>query len=147
MADVEDIVEEVTEGVLSLGKRKLFGIAGILSGTFGFVADVLQPIAPFAIYLFIGSAVLLVFALIYYLKTKRGLVSSIVLLSISGVLGVVTIIQQMTDSSDTGVASKVVPGVSDLQKSLGMISETVTDIKKDTAVSYTHLTLPTILLV
>ena len=68
MVKMDDMVEGVSEGVLSMGKRKLFGFAGILSGIFGFVSDVLQPIAPFAIYLLIGSAVLLVIFLIYYLS-------------------------------------------------------------------------------
>jgi len=136
MNDIDDIVDDVTdvaEGVLSLGKQKLYGIAGVLSAVCGFIADVLQPIAPFAIYLLIGSGLLLVLSLIYYLKTKKGLVYSLIMLSATAVLAVVTGIQQFSGSTENGVASEVIPGVSGLQQSLGLIQEGIEDIKQDTA--------------
>jgi len=66
MNDADDVVE-IADSVFSLGKQKLYGAAGLLSGVFGFVADVLQPIAPFALYLFIGFGILSFFTLAFYL--------------------------------------------------------------------------------
>lgn len=135
MDDIDDIVEDVqdvAESVMQLGVKKTLGFAGILSGIFGFVADVLQPIAPVAIYLFIAALILLVVSLVWYLKSKKGLVLAIVSLCATVVLGGVTLIQRATDATEEGVAAKVVPGISDLQKSLGVIGKDVEEVKKNT---------------
>lgn len=136
MSDLSDTVEdvsEIAEGVLSLGKKKILSFAGIIGGVFGFVADVLQPIAPFATYLLAGSAILLVCNFIYYLKAKKGLVMALVLLFITIILGSVTILQKVTAADESGVASKVIPGISDLQTSLGLLQQTADQIKQDTS--------------
>lgn len=135
MNDIDDLVEdvqEVAESVMQLGMKKTLGFAGILSGVFGFVADVLQPIAPFAIYLLIASTLLLLVSLVWYVKAKKGLVLGIVSLCTTVVLGIVTILQQATDAED-GFVAEVVPGVSDFQKSLGLVEEKLDAIKEDTA--------------
>jgi len=98
MSDMDELVEDVTEvaeGVLSLGKQKLYAIAGMLSAICGFIGDVLQPIAPFAVYLLIGSTVLLGLSVLFYLKTKKGLVTAVIMLSSTLVLGIVTGIQKL----------------------------------------------------
>jgi len=66
-------------------------------------------------------------------ETKKGLVYSLIMLSATAVLAVVTGIQQFSGSTENGVASEVIPGVSGLQQSLGLIQEGIEDIKQDTA--------------
>jgi len=116
-----EYTSEMAEGLLSLGKKKLFGFAGVLSGVFGFIADVLQPIAPFALYLAIICAIGLLVSLCLYIKSKKGLTISIVLAVSTGVLGLLSAVQHFSGSTDKGWASKRIPGVSRFQESLGML--------------------------
>ncbi|MDB9741681.1 hypothetical protein OAB00_02380 [Akkermansiaceae bacterium] len=131
MSELEEVAD-ITEGVISIGKKKLFSSAGIIGGVAGFVSDVLQPIAPIALYLFIASAVLLILSFVYYLKAKRGSITSIILLMMTLVLGCVSAFQHLLGASEEGVMSKAVPGIAEFQKSLGIIQGSLDEIKEDT---------------
>jgi len=133
MSDIVDDVQEVAEGVMQLGIKKSLGLAGILSGIFGFIADVLQPLAPFAVYLLIASSIILLLSLLYYVKCKKGLVISITSLCCAVVLGLVTILQSTTNSKEEGLSAKAIPGINELQQSLGLIDKKLDDIKQNTS--------------
>jgi len=132
MINDADDVAEIADSVFSIGKQKLFGLVGLLSGVFGFIADVLQPIAPFAFYLFVGFGALCLLTLGIYLKTKKALISLMVLGCITVVLGLVTVFQNVTKSSENGIAANTIPGVLSLQESIGILQDSVDDIKRDT---------------
>ena len=107
-----------------------------LSAIGGFVSDVLQPIAPFAEYLLYVSSVLLILttAVYFTLKSKRQKVSSVLALSLVAtfITGSVVGIQGMSDGKN-GVLAEYVPGIENLQSSLGVIEKDIAEIKKDTS--------------
>jgi hypothetical protein len=99
----------------------------------GFVADVLQPIAPFAFYLFLLSLVGLVIIGILFAIGKKDLLGALVLSIISIIAtGAFTLMQQGEKSEEIGIVASTIPGVEALQKKLGIIEEKLDDIKQDT---------------
>ena len=118
--------------------RKTGAVAGGYMGLFGFIADILSPIAPFSSYLFFASAFMVVFILIIMVvkstlqeKMAPALVISITLLVVSGSLysfqG-----DPETDSTNYGVLATQIPALQSLQSSLGLIQEDVAAIRKST---------------
>jgi hypothetical protein len=99
-----------------------------LAAVGGFIADVLNPIAPFAgWFALISLAAAAVFFVIYAAKAlnpERSFAYMVFALEAAAVLGGVWLIQRVV-ASDNGVVAEVVPGVAGLQQSLGLISETV----------------------
>jgi len=135
MNNIDDLIEdvtEVTEGVISASKRQLLTVGGVLSGVFGFIADVLQPVAPFAIYLFITSVIVLLVSAVCFFKFKKGFASMVLFGASAVVFGAITLFQHISHSKDNGAIAKMVPAVSDFQKVLGIVEEKLDGIKEDT---------------
>ena len=107
-----------------------------LSAIGGFVSDVLQPIAPFSEYLLYVSSVLLILttAMYFTLKSNRQKVSSVLALSLVAtvITGSVVGMQGMSDGNN-GVLAEHVPGIDNLQSSLGFVEKDIAEIKKDTS--------------
>ena len=117
-----------------------FKKTGLISavGLFGFVTDILNPLAPFSSYLFFISAFLIIFILIMMLvkasiqeKMTPTLLVLIVLFIISGVLFALQE-NTNTDSKEYGVLASQIPALKTLQSSLGVIQEDVALINKST---------------
>ena len=127
-----------------------FKKTGLISavGLFGFVTDILNPLAPFSSYLFFISAFLIIFILIMMLvkasiqeKMAPTLLVLIVLFIISGVLFALQE-NTNTDSKEYGVLASQIPALKTLQSSLGVIQEDVALINKSTKNIY-KTTTPT----
>ena len=127
-----------------------FKKTGLISavGLFGFVTDILNPLAPFSSYLFFISAFLIIFILIMMLvkasiqeKMAPTLLVLIVLFIISGVLFALQE-NTNTDSKEYGVLASQIPALKTLQSSLGVIQEDVALINKSTKNIY-KTTAPT----
>ena len=107
-------------------------------GVFGFISDILTPLAPFSGYLFFISAFLIVFIIIIML-VKTSLQEKIapifmVLVTLFILSGVLFALQENTntDSKEYGVLASQIPALKTLQSSLGVIQEDVALIKKST---------------
>ena len=107
-------------------------------GLFGFISDILQPIAPFSGYLFFISAFMVVFILIVMSvrstlqeKIAPALVISITLFIVSGLFFA---LQGGTekDSKDYGVLASQIPAIKIYQSFLGLIQEDVAEIRIST---------------
>ena len=112
--------------------------AGGYMGLFGFISDILQPIAPFSGYLFFLSAFMVVFILIVMLvksalqeKIAPILIFTITLFIVSGLFFA---LQEGTekDSKDYGMLASQIPAIKTLQSSLGLIQEDVAAIRIST---------------
>ena len=107
-------------------------------GVFGFISDILTPLAPFSGYLFFISAFLIVIMIIIML-VKTSLQEKIapifmVLVTLFILSGVLFALQENTntDSKEYGVLASQIPALKTLQSSLGVIQEDVALIKKST---------------
>lgn len=117
-------------------------LIGIISATGGFIADVLQPIAPFAQYIFLLSLACTAVALGAYLVVLRKyrpqaltlLVCAVTATLITG--GVFAV--QHAAGPEQGFLSESVPGVEQLQCSLGLIHDDVRAVKNATAAIGIH---------
>jgi hypothetical protein len=94
----------------------------------GFIADVLNPIAPFAgWFALVSLAAAGVFFLIYLTKSMSADTSfayMVFALEAFAVLGGIWLLQRAI-AAEKGVAAEIVPGVAGVQKSLGLITDTV----------------------
>ena len=100
-------------------------------GVFGFISDILTPLAPFSGYLFFISAFLIVIIIIIML-VKTSLQEKIapifmVLVTLFILSGVLFTLQENTntDSKEYGVLASQIPALKTLQSSLGVIQEDV----------------------
>jgi glucan phosphoethanolaminetransferase (alkaline phosphatase superfamily) len=100
-------------------------------GVFGFISDILTPLAPFSSYLFFISAFLIVIIIIIML-VKTSLQEKIapifmVLVTLFILSGVLFALQENTntDSKEYGVLASQIPALKTLQSSLGVIQEDV----------------------
>jgi len=99
----------------------------------GFVADVLQPIAPFAYYLLLISLAGLAIVLLLFLRGNKNLLGALVMTAMaSGVFGLLTLLQLGDESQDSGIVASTVPAFASLQQSLGIIDQKLDAIKDDT---------------
>jgi len=110
----------------------LFGAIGTAGG---FIADVLQPIFPFISYIFFASAfasVALVIAIIVKASIQStattALVFSFFVMLASG--GLYLLQDETTEKN--GVLASAIPGIENLQRSMGMIQEDLSAIKEST---------------
>lgn len=120
----------------SIGQLKKTGPAfGAIGAAGGFIADVLQPLAPICSYLFFATAFSTVTILITMLvkSSLRTKVAPAFLFSMSMMVfsGSLYALQSEKDEQ-SGVLSKIIPGIEALQSSLGLIQEDVAAIKKST---------------
>ncbi len=113
--------------------KKTLRLFGILGALFGFIGDVLQPIAPFSSYIFFATAFTTVTGGIAVflkssLRTKGmpALMFSGFMMVSSGLLYTF----QDENNKESGVIASVVPGISKLQSSLGIIQEDISEIKE-----------------
>ena len=107
-------------------------------GIFGFISDLLTPLAPFSIYLFFLSTFILVI-LISIMLVKKKYQERIapvltIFLTLSLLSGVLFSLQENTniESKEYGVLASQFPALKSLQSSLGVIQDEVTLIKKNT---------------
>lgn len=108
-------------------------VGGSICTAGGFVADVLQPIAPFAYYLFLVSLAGLAVVLLLFLRGNKNLLGVVVMAAMaSGVFGLLTLLQAGDESQESGFVASTVPAIASLQQSLGIIDQKLDDIKDDT---------------
>ena len=111
--------------------KKTGKVAGGYMGLFGFITDILSPIAPFSSYLFFISAFVVVFILIIMLvkSTLQEKIAPIfmVLVTLFILSGVLFALQENTntDSKEYGVLASQIPALKTLQSPLGVIQEDV----------------------
>jgi len=66
---------------LQLAARKSIGLSGIIAAVFGFLSDVLQPIAPFAFYIFVVTGIIAATSLFIVLKSKASRAATLFIFS------------------------------------------------------------------
>lgn len=112
---------------------------GIISAIGGFVTDVLAPLANFALYLLIASlGGLLATAAYYYFANRdtkitqqESAMTKVVFFGFfAAIWGSLTIVHLV--GPPNGVVAATVPGIEELQASIGIIEKDVKDIKADT---------------
>lgn len=118
--------------IQSLRKTSLV-VTGWLCTIGGLVADVLQPIAPFAFYLFVASGLGLLVVSVLYWRGNKNLLGPLALAGIAAaVFGLLTLLQQGEDPQEHGILATAIPGIEDLQQRLGIIDQKLDSIKGDT---------------
>ena len=106
-------------------------IASAYGGLFGFISDILNPIAPFSSYLFYISLFLIVVILliIFFKPSLQEKISPLLIISICLfiVSGSLFALQENTNtnSKEYGVLANQIPALKTLQSSLGVIEEDV----------------------
>jgi len=99
----------------------------------GFVADVLNPLAPFAAYFALAGAVaalLIAIAMMFrLLVTDRGVPAFVFAVTTAAIAGGVYAMQQQAEATD-GIIAELVPAVAELQRSVGLVAADVEEIKK-----------------
>ncbi|WOJ98497.1 hypothetical protein R0137_07975 [Congregibacter brevis] len=99
----------------------------------GLVADVLQPVAPFASYLFVIAAFAFVILLIIYWRGKEELLGAVAFSGVAaGVFGLIVLFQSSEGAEENGFVASTFPGVAELQASLGIIDQKLDGIYQDT---------------
>ena len=120
-------------GSLRNASKKSLGITGLLSGGFGFFADVLEPIAPFASYICIASLIGLVLGLILWAVLKKDLLPIILFCAFSFIVtGLLTLMKNSEEEEKNGVLATMMPALANIQSSLGIIQKDVSEIKDTT---------------
>ena len=118
-----------------LASKKIVQIFGTFGLITGIISDVLQPLAPFTSYLFFTSAIFFVLLLFTYLFFKRFRIKILTSLTITIIIlffsGSFYILQNITDSKDSGILSNI-ETVENLQVNLGFIDKSLGEIKEDT---------------
>ena len=108
-------------------------VTGALCTVGGLVADVLQPIAPFAGYLFYLSLAALIVLFIVYRRGKEDLLGAVAFAAVaSAVFGLIVLLQSSEDSREVGIVATAVPAVAGLQERLGIIDARLDSISADT---------------
>lgn len=106
--------------------------AGGIAAVGGFVADVLQPIAPFAAWLAVIAAVALVGVggaiLLKMLSRDRGLPALVFAGAAFAITGGLWATQQAT-AAENGVLADLVPAIARIQESLGLIEKKIERIE------------------
>lgn len=99
----------------------------------GLVADVLQPIAPFASYLFAVALLAFLVLLVVYRRGNEELLGAVAFAGVAaGIFGLIVLLQSGDDAEEVGFVATAVPGVEALQKSLGIIDAKLDAIAEDT---------------
>jgi hypothetical protein len=99
----------------------------------GLVADVLQPIAPFASYLFAIASIAFVALLFLYRRGNDHLLGAVAFTAVAaGVFGLILLLQSGEEAEERGFVAVAVPGVAELQASLGIINAKLDNIADDT---------------
>jgi glucan phosphoethanolaminetransferase (alkaline phosphatase superfamily) len=124
--------------VVIINQLKKTPLIPAVIGIFGFISDLLTPLAPFSIYLFFISTFVLII-LISIMLVKKHYQERIapvltIFLTLSLLSGVLFSLQQNTniESKEYGVLASQIPALKSLQSSLGVIQDEVSLIKKNT---------------
>lgn len=110
---------------------------GTLTSVGAFISDVLEPIAPFCQYIFyIGGGLTLVALLIYAIVSLlRGRLAPTLLFLCFATFFSGGLYALQGNDSENGYLSEVVPGISTLQQTLGLIQRDIGEIKQNTRVT------------
>jgi len=117
---------------------KTWAASGTLSFIAGFIADVLQPLAPFATYLLLlsGLGVFICGVLALMSANSRGWAAPGAILSLCLLLfsGAIVGLQKAggEQADDRGIVADRIPALAQIQQSLGLIQKDVTEIKETT---------------
>lgn len=119
-------------------------LLGLLSAVGGFVADVLQPIAPFAEYVLyaaaaIGSVALLIGLLSMQLRTVALSVAMFSVLAV-GVSGGLLLLQHQLSAKQQGLLASNVPTISGWQEDMGWLRQDLVAIQQDAKVAAANTT-------
>ncbi|MCB1844076.1 MAG: hypothetical protein KDI09_14025, partial [Halioglobus sp.] len=99
----------------------------------GLVADVLQPVAPFATYLFVIALLALAVLFLLYRRGNENLLGAVAFAAVaSAVFGLIVLFQSGEESEDVGILAALLPAVANLQSSLGIIDAKLDAISADT---------------
>lgn len=99
----------------------------------GLVADVLQPIAPFASYLLYFFAFAFIALLFVYWRGKEDYLGAVAFTGVAtAIFALIVFFQSGEESEESGFIAAAVPGVAQLQQSLGIIDAKLDDIAADT---------------
>ena len=129
------IIQSLTDrAVFQSLRTTTLSITGSACAIGGLVADVLQPIAPFASYLFYFSFLTLAVLLFLLWKGKEDFLGAAAFAGVAcAVFGLIMLFQSGDESEDVGFIAASVPAVASLQESLGLIDEKLERISEDTA--------------
>lgn len=99
----------------------------------GFVADVLNPLAPFAAYIALTgalAALLIGIAIVFRLVVAdRGVPAMVFAATTAAISGGVYTLQKQAEAND-GLIAQMVPAVAELQRSVGLVAADVGEIRK-----------------
>lgn len=99
----------------------------------GLVADVLQPVAPFASYLFGIAALAFIILFVIYRRGNDQLLGAVAFAGVAaGVFGLIVVFQAGEEAEESGFVAAAIPGVAEFQASLGIIDAKLDVIAKDT---------------
>ncbi|MEJ1157236.1 methyl-accepting chemotaxis protein [Prosthecomicrobium sp. N25] len=119
----------VLRSALAKNGKWASGVAAVA----GFVADVLQPVAPFAAYVFLlGAVACLVLATVLFarlLAADRAAPALVFALFVTVVSGGLWQMQR-AEAAEDGVVASVVPAVADLQRRLGLVAADVASVRQ-----------------
>ncbi|MBP9827794.1 hypothetical protein KBC55_01430 [Patescibacteria group bacterium] len=120
--------------------RQNLPLFGTIGGIGGFVNDVLSPLANLSLYLLIASLVGVGITSIFYLYFRRDNVvtkqeaakTRVVFFGVFAIIWAIFALVHVAGPKN-GVLAATVPGVEDLQRSIGILQEDVNEIKRTTA--------------
>ncbi len=128
--------EQIVEATQSLMRASLARTGRWASGLAfagGLIADVLNPLAPFAAYIALAAAIAaLVIAIAVLLKltvAEKGVPALVFATTIAAISGGLYTIQKQSEAED-GLLASLVPAVADLQKSIGVVAAKVEKIEE-----------------
>lgn len=109
-------------------------VVGALCTVGGLVADVLQPIAPFASYLALIAVVGFAACFYLYRRGREEFLGGAAFSAIAaGIFGLIVLFQSGEAAEESGFIAAAVPAVGDLQASLGIIDAKLDAIAEDTS--------------
>ncbi|MEO0438731.1 MAG: hypothetical protein AAF098_17685 [Pseudomonadota bacterium] len=128
------IIQSLTDrAVFQSLRTTTLSITGSACAIGGLVADVLQPIAPFASYLFYVSFIALSVLLYLLWKGKEDFLGAAAFAGVAcAVFGLITLFQVGEESQEVGFVAATVPSVASLQERLGLIDQKLDRISEDT---------------
>lgn len=104
-------------------------LLGVISAIGGFIADVLQPIAPFSEYILYLSMGLGILAIGGYLVIARVREQALTLLIFAllacGISGLLLSLQYSEEAEQQGLLAATIPGIQSLQESLGLMQQDI----------------------
>lgn len=114
-------------------RNTTLAITGSVCTVGGLIADVLQPIAPFASYLFAIAALAFVVLLALYRRGNEELLGAVAFAGVTaGVFGLIVLFQSGEEAEERGFVAAAVPGIAQLQASLGIMDAKLDSIAADT---------------